>query len=77
MNINLIQMELPTLSTEKNRNQEDIMSVLMELEKPTTKAAVPADSSDDEAAARSLLEQITPAANAIQRQVQYDSKNRI
>lgn len=51
------------------------MSVLMELEKPTTKAAVPADSSDDEAAARSLLEQITPATNTIQRQVQYDSKN--
>ena len=48
-------MELPTLTSEKNRNQEDIMSVLMELEKPNTKAAVPADSSDDEAAARSLL----------------------
>nr|CAH0103976.1 unnamed protein product [Daphnia galeata] len=67
------EMELPTLTSEKNRNQEDIMSVLMELEKPSTKAAVPADSSDDEAAARSLLDQITPAANAIQRQVQYDS----
>ncbi|XP_046455455.1 uncharacterized protein LOC124202967 isoform X2 [Daphnia pulex] len=44
----IIDEELPTLSTEKNRNQEDIMSVLMELEKPSTKAAVPANSSDVE-----------------------------
>jgi hypothetical protein len=32
----IIDEELPTLSTEKNRNQEDIISVLMELEKPST-----------------------------------------
>lgn len=70
-----IKMETLSHVTEKNRNQEDIMSVLIELEKQTTKATVPGDSSDDEAAARALLEQITPATDTIQRQVQYDSKN--
>lgn len=69
------KMEIASQTTEKNRNQEDIMSVLMELEKQSTKAAVPGDSSDDEAAARSLLEQITPATDTVQRQVQYDSKD--
>ncbi len=48
------------------------MSVLMELEKPTTKATV--DSSDDEAAARSLLEQITPATAVNQPHVVEYSK---
>ena len=60
----LSQIEAPSQIRENNRNQEDLMSVLMQLEKPTTKATV--DSSDDEAAARSLLEQITPAANTNQ-----------
>lgn len=66
------QIETPSHSADKNRNQEDIMSVLMELEKPTTKATV--DSSDDEAAARSLLEQITPAAAVNQPHVVEYSK---
>lgn len=63
-----VQIEAPAIA-EKNRNQEDIMSVLMELEKPSAKAQV--DSSDDEAAARSLLDQITPAATTIQPQLDY------
>lgn len=43
----------------------------MELEKPSAKAPVQVDSSDDEAAARSLLDQITPAASAINPQLEY------
>lgn len=51
------------------------MSVLMELEKPNAnKGVVQVDSSDDEAAARSLLDQITPAATSIQPHVVEYSK---
>ncbi|EFX70456.1 hypothetical protein DAPPUDRAFT_112716 [Daphnia pulex] len=41
------EMELPTLSTEKNRNQEDIMSVLMELEKPSDAELMDTDSEEE------------------------------
>lgn len=59
--------------TEKNRNQEDIMSVLMELEKPTAKVPVQVDSSDDESAARGLLDQLAPAASSLKPQLDYST----
>ena len=58
-------MEAATPVVDKNRNQEDMMSVLMELEKPSAnKPVVQVDSSDDEAAARSL-DPIAPVANTL------------
>lgn len=65
-------MDIPGQSSEKTKNQDDIMSVLLALEKPKGPVVHKVDSSDDEASRG--FDQSAPAAASIQPKVVYDSK---
>lgn len=67
------EMELPGQSTEKSRNHDDIMSVLLAMEKPKGPVVHKVESSDEEGAG--AADGRTPAAAGLQPKVVYDSKS--